>query len=31
MLLVSISVLLGDSDPEVTRIQTLLDFLEDTE
>ena len=30
-LLVSISDLLGETDPEVTRIQTLLDFLEDTE
>ncbi|MCY4520390.1 MAG: AAA family ATPase [Caldilineaceae bacterium] len=30
-LVVSISDLLGEIDPEVTRIQTLLDFLEDTE
>ena len=28
---VEISNLLGETDPEVTRIQTLLDFLEDTE
>ena len=30
-LLVSIADVLGETDPEVTRIQTLLDFLEDTE
>ena len=30
-LVVSVSDLLGETDPEITRIQTLLDFLEDTE
>ena len=30
-LLVSIADVLGETDPEVTRIQTLLDFLEDPE